>query len=107
MSVGTLVERTSDYVMLVKSGATATLAMEGFSPAPYDVPLAMRESMKYHKAWEMAKTCRFNVRRCWLPSLATERASGKCVDSKYPIEVMGEVMQKAMTMRHGAPASIQ
>ncbi len=28
-------------------------------------------------------------------------------DFKCPIEVMGEVMQKAMAMRHDAPASIQ
>ncbi|EOW5844626.1 transposase, partial [Pseudomonas aeruginosa] len=31
----------------------------------------------------------------------------KRFDFKCPIEVMGEVMQKAMTMRHDAPASIQ
>ncbi|MNJ43599.1 hypothetical protein D3C77_386110 [compost metagenome] len=31
----------------------------------------------------------------------------KRFDFKCPIEVMGEVMQEAMAMRHDAPASIQ
>jgi IS30 family transposase len=45
-SVGTLVERTSGYLMLVKmNDATATSAMEGFSAALNRMPLAMRKSM--------------------------------------------------------------
>jgi hypothetical protein len=45
-SVGTLVERTSGYLMLVKmNDATATSAMEGFSAALNGMPLAMRKSM--------------------------------------------------------------
>ena len=41
-SVGTLVERTSGYLMLVKmNDATATSAMEGFSAALNGMPLAM------------------------------------------------------------------
>jgi IS30 family transposase len=45
-SVGTLVERTSGYLMLVKmNDATATSAMEGFSAALNGMPLVMRKSM--------------------------------------------------------------
>ena len=47
-SVGTLVERTSGYLMLVKMrDATATSAVEGFSAALNRMPLAVRKSMTY------------------------------------------------------------
>lgn len=46
--VGTLLERTSGYLVLVKmNDATATSAMEGFSAALNGMPLAMRKSMTY------------------------------------------------------------
>ena len=55
-SVGTLVERTSGYLMLVKmNDATATSAMEGFSAALNGMPLAMRKSMTYDQGREMAR----------------------------------------------------
>jgi IS30 family transposase len=55
-SVGTLVERTSGYLMLVKmNDATATSAMEGFSAALNSMPLAMRKSMTYDQGREMAR----------------------------------------------------
>jgi len=55
-SVGTLVERTSGYLMLMKmNDATATSAMEGFSAALNSMPLAMRKSMTYDQGREMAR----------------------------------------------------
>jgi IS30 family transposase len=55
-SVGTLVERTSGYLMLVKMhDATATSAVEGFSAALNRMPLAMRKSMTYDQGREMAR----------------------------------------------------
>jgi IS30 family transposase len=55
-SVGTPVERTSGYLMLVKmNDATATSAMEGFSAALNGMPLAMRKSMTYDQGREMAR----------------------------------------------------
>jgi len=55
-SVGTLVERTSGYLMLVKMrDATATSAMEGFSAALNRMPLAVRKRMTYDQGREMAK----------------------------------------------------
>jgi IS30 family transposase len=55
-SVGTLVERTSGYLMLVKmNDATVTSAMEGFSAALNGMPLAMRKSMTYDQRREMAR----------------------------------------------------
>lgn len=55
-SVGTLVERTSGYLMLVKMhDATATAAVEGFSAALNRMPLAVRKSMTYDQGREMAK----------------------------------------------------
>ena len=55
-AVGTLVERTSGYLMLVKmNDATATSAMEGFSAALNGMPLAMRKSMTYDQGREMAR----------------------------------------------------
>jgi len=54
-SVGTLVERTSGYLMLVKmNDATATSALEGFSAALNSMPLEMRKSMTYDQGREMA-----------------------------------------------------
>jgi IS30 family transposase len=53
-AVGTLVERTSGYLMLIKmSDATATSAVEGFSAALNRVPLAARKSMTYDQGREM------------------------------------------------------
>lgn len=44
-SVGTLVERTSGYLMLIKiSDSTATSAMEGFRAALNRMPLAVRKA---------------------------------------------------------------
>lgn len=55
-AIGTLVERTSGYVMLVKMrDATATSAVEGFSAALNSMPLEVRKSMTYDQGKEMAK----------------------------------------------------
>jgi len=53
-AVGTLVERTSGYLMLIKmNDATATSAVEGFSAALNRMPLAVRKSMTYDQGREM------------------------------------------------------
>jgi IS30 family transposase len=149
-SVGTLVERTSGYLMLVKmNDATATSAMEGFSAALNRMPLAMRKSMTYDQGREMARHAEITQRtgvaiffcdphspwqrgsneningliRQYLPkgtdlsvhsqeeldaiALQLNMRPRKRFDFKCPVEVMGEVMQKAMAMQHDAPASIQ
>ncbi|WP_302847834.1 IS30 family transposase [Azotobacter beijerinckii] len=55
-AVGTLVERTSGYLMLVKmNDATATSAVEGFSAALNRMPLAVRKSMTYDQGREMVR----------------------------------------------------
>lgn len=55
-AVGTLVERSSGYLMLVKmNDATATSAVEGFSAALNGMPLAARKSMTYDQGREMAR----------------------------------------------------
>ena len=55
-AVGTLVERSSGYLMLVKmNDATATSAVEGFSAALNGMPLAARRSMTYDQGKEMAR----------------------------------------------------
>jgi IS30 family transposase len=55
-AVGTLVERTSGYLLLVKmNDATATSAVEGFSAALNRMPLAVRKSMTYDQGREMVK----------------------------------------------------
>lgn len=55
-AVGTLVERSSGYLMLVKMhDATATSAVEGFSAALNRMPLAARKSMTYDQGREMAR----------------------------------------------------
>jgi IS30 family transposase len=55
-SKGTLVERTSGYLMLVKmTDATATSAMKGFSAALDAMPRAMRKSMTYDQGRKMAR----------------------------------------------------
>ena len=55
-AVGTLVERSSGYLMLVKmNAATATSAVEGFSAALNGMPLAARKSMTYDQGKEMAR----------------------------------------------------
>ncbi|CAH0650853.1 IS30 family transposase ISUnCu4 [Pseudomonas sp. Nvir] len=148
--VGTLVERTSGYLVLVKmNDATATSAMEGFSAALNGMPLAMRKSMTYDQGREMARHAEITQQtgvaiyfcdphspwqrgsneningliRQFLPkgtdlsvhsqeelnaiALQLNMRPRKRFDFKCPIEVMGEVMQKAMVMRHDAPASIQ
>ena len=55
-AVGTLVELTSGYVMLIKmNGATATAAVEGFSAALNRMPLSLRKTMTYDQGKEMAR----------------------------------------------------
>ncbi|HZJ97212.1 MAG TPA: IS30 family transposase [Oligella sp.] len=55
-AVGTLVERTSGYLMLVKmNDATATSAVEGFSAALNRAPLPVRKSMTYDQGREMTR----------------------------------------------------
>lgn len=55
-AVGTLVERSSGYLMLVKmNDATATSAVEGFSAALNGMPLAARKSMTYDQGKEIAR----------------------------------------------------
>ncbi|WP_342386827.1 IS30 family transposase [Ignatzschineria larvae DSM 13226] len=54
-AVGTLVERTSGYVMLIKmEDATATSAVIGFSAALNRVPLTFARTMTYDRGKEMA-----------------------------------------------------
>ena len=148
--IGTLVERTSGYLMLVKmNDATATSAMEGFSAALNSMPLAMRRSMTYDQGREMARHAEItqntgvaiyfcdphspwqrgsneNINgliRQYLPkgmdlsghsqeqldaiALQLNMRPRKRFDFKCPIEVMSEVMQKAIAMRHDTPTSIQ
>ena len=149
-SVGTLVERTSGYLMLIKmNDATATSAVEGFSAALNRMPLAMRKSMTYDQWREMARHAEITQKtgvaiyfcdphspwqrgsneningliRQYLPkgtdvsvysqeeldaiALELNMRPRKRFGFKCPIEVLGEVMQKAMVMQHAAPASIQ
>lgn len=149
-SVGTLVERTSGYLMLVKmNDATATSAMEGFCAALNRMPLAMRKSMTYDQGREMARHIEITQRtgvaiyfcdphspwqrgsneningliRQYLPkgtdlsvhsqeeldaiALQLNMRPRKRFDFKCPIEVMGQVMQKAIAMRHDGPTSNQ
>lgn len=55
-AVGTLVERTSGYLMLVKMhDATATSAVQGFSAALSRIPLPGRKSMTYDQGREMTR----------------------------------------------------
>lgn len=55
-AVGTLVERTTRLVMLVKlDGTTATAAAVGFSDKLNEVPKALRLSMTYDQGREMVK----------------------------------------------------
>lgn len=55
-AVGTLVERTSGYLILAKmNDATATSAVEGFSAALNRMPLQVRRSMTYDQGREMAR----------------------------------------------------
>ncbi|MGH8352966.1 MAG: IS30 family transposase [Pseudomonas sp.] len=55
-AVGTLLERSSGYVMLIKmNDATATSAVEGFSAALNRMPLAVRKSMTYDQGREMTR----------------------------------------------------
>ncbi|HFQ8176758.1 TPA: IS30 family transposase [Klebsiella pneumoniae] len=55
-AVGTLVERTSGYLMLVKMhDATATSAVQGFSAALNKIPLPGRKSMTYDQGREMTR----------------------------------------------------
>lgn len=54
--VGTLVGRTSGYLLLIKmNDATATSAMEDFSTALNRMPLAMRKSMTYDQGRGMTR----------------------------------------------------
>ncbi len=55
-AVGTIVELKSGYLILAKmNDATATSAVEGFSSALNQMPLAARKSMTYDQGREMAK----------------------------------------------------
>ena len=55
-AVGTLVERTTRFVILVKmDGTTATDAMVGFSDKLNRVPRSLRLSMTYDQGSEMVK----------------------------------------------------
>ena len=54
-SVGTLVERTSGFVVLAKmSSATAADALEGFSTALKRIPQALRKTLTYDQGKEMS-----------------------------------------------------
>jgi IS30 family transposase len=54
-AVGTLVERTSRYVMLVKlDGADAQTVLDGFTRRLRSVPEALRKTMTYDQGTEMA-----------------------------------------------------
>ncbi|MEG0870702.1 MAG: IS30-like element ISPsp4 family transposase, partial [Hafnia sp.] len=137
-------------LMLVKmNDATATSAMEGFSAALNNMPLAMRKSMTYDQGREMAQHAEITQRtgvaiyfcdphspwqrgsneningliRQYLPkgtdlsvhsqeeldaiAFQLNMRPRKRFDFKCPIEVMSEVMQKALAMQYDAPASIQ
>lgn len=55
-AVGTTVERSSGYLILVKlRDATATSAVEGFGAALNSMPLEARKCMNYDQGREMAK----------------------------------------------------
>ncbi len=55
-AVGTLVERTTRFVILAKvDGTTATAAAVGFSDKLNEVPRALRLSMTYDQGREMVK----------------------------------------------------
>jgi IS30 family transposase len=52
---GTLIERTSRYVMLAKlGGCDAQSALEGFTRRPRSVPLSLRKTLTYDQGTEMA-----------------------------------------------------
>lgn len=54
-SVGTLVERTSGFVVLAKmSGASAADALESFGKALKSIPEALRKTLTYHQGKEMS-----------------------------------------------------
>lgn len=55
-AAGTLVERSTGYLMLIKMhDATATSAVEGFSAALNRMPLAARKTMTYDQGREMVR----------------------------------------------------
>jgi len=55
-AVGTLVERTSRYVLLAKmDGTDAQVALEGFTRILRHVPRCMRQTLTYDQGKEMAK----------------------------------------------------
>jgi IS30 family transposase len=54
-AVGTIVERTSRYVMLVKlDGASASTVLDGFTRRLRSVPAALRKTLTYDQGTEMA-----------------------------------------------------
>ena len=54
-AVGTIVERTSRYLMLVKlDGANASAVLEGFSRRLRSVPPSLRKTLTYDQGTEMA-----------------------------------------------------
>lgn len=85
-SVGTLVERTSGYLMLVKmNDATVTSAMEGFSAALNGMPLAMRKSMTCDQGREMAQHAQITQRTglaifFWDPHSLWQRGSNENIN---------------------------
>ena len=95
--------------------------MEGFSAALNSMPLAMRRSMTYDQGREMARhaeiTQNTGVAIYFCDPHSQEQLDAialqlnmrprKRFDFKCPIEVMSEVMQKAIAMRHDTPTSIQ
>ena len=55
-AVGTLVERTSRYVLLAKmDGTDAHVALEGFTRILRHLPRCMRQTLTYDQGREMAK----------------------------------------------------
>lgn len=101
--MGTLVERTRGYLILVKMlNATATSAVEGFSAALNSLPLDVRKSMTYAQSREMAKHNELTQKTdvaiyfCDPMNIRPRKRFG----FKFPIEVLTE----GMGVHHEAPA---
>lgn len=74
-AIGTLVERASGYLMLVKmNDATATSAVEGFSAALNHLPLAVRKSMTYDQGRDAMRKSR--RKPAWRSTSAIRTAPG-------------------------------
>lgn len=82
-AVGTLVERTSGYLMLVKmNDVTATSAVEGFSAALNRMPLAVRKTMTYDQGREITVMPKSHRKQVWLFIFATLTALGSAAATK-------------------------